>query len=188
MPEFQKLRLKQFPQIQDRETSEAKYWKAYSITKEEKLLGTPNCIHFNPVSSDSYVVTASTKVMLYDSLSDKVQRSYSRFTDDCFSGRFRKDGKLLVAGDKEGYVKVFDVKTKALLRQLKRHTAAVRATTWARWSLTLPNLCNEPYADTNLTLPSSSVLDNQWRSAYDLRRWRSQSQTLGLGDARSGMG
>jgi U3 small nucleolar RNA-associated protein 15 len=131
MPEFPKLRLKQFPQIQDRETSEAKYWKSYSITKEEKLLGTPNCIHFNPASTDSYVVTASTKVMLYDGLTDKVQRSFSRFNDDCFSGRFRKDGKLLVAGDKDGFVKVFDVKTKALLRQLKRHTAAVRATTWA---------------------------------------------------------
>jgi U3 small nucleolar RNA-associated protein 15 len=131
MPDFPKLRLKQFPQIQDRETSEAKYWKSYSVTKEEKLLGTPNCIHFNPASPDSYLVTASTKVMLYDAHTDKVQRAFSRFTDDCYSGRFRKDGKLMVAGDKEGHVKVFDVKTKSMLRQLKRHTAAVRATTWA---------------------------------------------------------
>lgn len=69
--------------------------------------------------------------MLYDSLSDKVQRSYSRFTDDVYSGRFRKDGKLIVAGSKDGYVKVFDMKTKAVLRQIKRHTAAVRATVWS---------------------------------------------------------
>ena len=131
MPEFQKIREKQFPQVQDRETSEAKYWKSFGVTKEEKLLGTPNCIQFNPVSLDTYLVTSSTKVMLYDSMSDKVQRAYSRFTDDAFSGRFRKDGKLIVAGSKDGYVKVFDMKTKAVLRQLKQHTAAVRSTVWA---------------------------------------------------------
>ena len=131
MPEFQRLKLRQFPQVQDRETSEAKYWKSFSVTKEEKLLGTPNCIHFNPVSLDSYLVTSSTKVMLYDSMTDKVQRAYSRFTDDAYSGRFRKDGKLIVAGSKDGYVKVFDMKTKAVLRQLKKHTAPVRSTVWS---------------------------------------------------------
>lgn len=131
MPEFQKIRLKQFPQVQDRETSEAKYWKSFSITKEEKLLGTPNCIHFNPTSTDNYLVTASTKVSLYDSQTDKVQRAYSRFTDDAYSGRFRKDGKLVVAGSKDGYIKVFDMKTKAVLRQLKKHTAPVRTTVWS---------------------------------------------------------
>jgi U3 small nucleolar RNA-associated protein 15 len=131
MPEFQRLKQRQFPQVQDRETSEAKYWKSFSVTKEEKLLGTPNCIHFNPVALDTYIVTSSTKVMLYDSMTDKVQRAYSRFTDDAYSGRFRKDGKLIVAGSKDGYVKVFDTKTKAVLRQLKKHTAPVRTTVWS---------------------------------------------------------
>ena len=69
--------------------------------------------------------------MLYDSMTDKVQRAYSRFTDDAYSGRFRKDGKLIVAGSKDGYVKVFDMKTKAVLRQLKKHTAPVRTTVWS---------------------------------------------------------
>lgn len=131
MSEFKKLKLKQFPQIQDRETSEARYWKSYKSHKTEKLYGTPYCVNFDPTGSGSYLVTASTKISLYDGNTDKVQKSFSRFQDDAFSGKFRKDGKLLVCGDKTGYVKVFDVGSKALLRQAKRHSAPVRSTVWA---------------------------------------------------------
>ncbi len=131
MADFQKLKLKQFPQVQDRETSEAKYWKNYTITGEEKLFGAPVCIDFDPSpSSNQYIVTASTKVSLYDSSTDQVQRAYSRFNDDAFSAKFRRDGRLFVAGDKAGFLRVFDVTTKAILRQVKRHTAAVRTTGW----------------------------------------------------------
>lgn len=129
--EFPKLKLKQYAKVQERETSEAKYWKSFSSTKEDLLQSSPSCIHFNPVDNSSYIVTGSTKVSLYDTLSDKVVRAYSRFNDDAFSAKFRKDGKLIVAGDKSSNVKVFDVQSKALLREMKNHTAAVRATTWA---------------------------------------------------------
>ena len=129
--EFPKLKLRQFAQIQERETPESKYWKKFALTGEEHLQGAPVCIHFNPASNNQYIVSASTKVSLYNSLDDKVQRSFSRFNDDVYSGRYRKDGKLIVAGDKSGYVKVFDVKTKAALRQIKAHSSAVRATTWS---------------------------------------------------------
>lgn len=130
MPDFKKLKVKQFPQVEDRETSESKFWKSYAVTSEEMLLGAPHCIHFNPLNSSSYLVTASTKVTIYDGATDTALRAYSRFSDEAFSGRFRKDGKLFVAGDKTGAVKVFDVQTKGVLRDLKRHTAAVRSTVW----------------------------------------------------------
>jgi len=131
MSDFRKLRMKAFPEIQMRETSEAKYWKSYGTTFDEKLIGAPRCIHFNPASNDSYIVTAGPKVSLFESATDKLQRSYTRFSDDAFSGQFRRDGKLIVAGDKGGEVKVFDVPSKAQLRQLKGHTSAVKATVWS---------------------------------------------------------
>ena len=133
--QFGKLKLKQYAKVQDRETSEAKYWKSFSTTSEDKLQSSPSCIHFMPNSNSSYIVTGSIKVSLYDSLTDKLVRAYSRFNDDAFSGRFRNDGKLIVAGDKTGIVKVFDVQSKAVLRQMKRHNAAVRCTTWAHDSV-----------------------------------------------------
>jgi U3 small nucleolar RNA-associated protein 15 len=129
--EFKKLHLKQLPQIQSRDSSEAKYWKSFRTTFEDKLQGSPESIHFNPADNSSYIVTAGTKINLYLSLNDSLQRGYSRFQDDCFCARFRKDGKLIVAGDKKGIVKVFDTQSKAMLRQLKRHKSAVRTVDWS---------------------------------------------------------
>lgn len=130
MSEFKRLKLKQYPQIQARETAEAKFWKSFSLNKDDKVQGSPNCIDFNPFSPDTFIVTSSTKVALYNAQKDEVMRSFSRFDDDAYSGRFRKDGKLLVAGEKTGYVKVFDVHSKAMLRRLHGHNAAVKSVVW----------------------------------------------------------
>eukprot|EP01031_Cornospumella_fuschlensis_P036230 gene36230-43947_t len=127
---FPKLQLKEFARSQERETSETRYWKAFSVIREHVFQSSPNCIHFNPLDPKSYIVTASVKVSLFDGRSDKVQRAYSRFTDDAYCGRFRHDGKLIVAGEKTGIVKVFEEHSKSLLRQLKRHSAATRAVSW----------------------------------------------------------
>jgi U3 small nucleolar RNA-associated protein 15 len=131
MPAFPGVKVKQYANVQERETSEAKYWKSYVTTSEDKLPSSPNCIDFCPLQPEYYIVTGSTKVHLYSSATDKVQRAFSRFTDDAYCGRFRKDGKLIAAGDKSGYLKVFDTTTKAVLRQMKRHTGAVRAVAWS---------------------------------------------------------
>lgn len=128
--DFSKLHLKEFPQLVERESSEARFWKSFNLIKEQTLDSSPNCVHFNPVDAKSYIITASIRIHQFDGTTDKVQRSYSRFTDDAFSGKFRKDGKLIVAGDKSGFIKVFDVQSKSLLRQVKTHQAAVRTTTW----------------------------------------------------------
>ena len=95
------------------------------------MAGTPSTIHFNPARSDSYIVTYGTKVSLYDRKADKVLRSYSRFQDNAYSGHFRNDGKLIIAGDKTGAVKVFDVQSKAMLRQMRSHKGAVQCTMWS---------------------------------------------------------
>jgi len=130
MGDFKKLRLRKYPVTQEKDNAEAHYWKSFKLTKTDKLQGSPNCIDFNPYDSDSYIITSSTKISLYDVKDDKFKRAYSRFQDDAFSGKFRKDGKLIIAGDKSGYISVFDVHTKALLRKLKRHTSAVRSVCW----------------------------------------------------------
>lgn len=131
MSAFPGVKVKQFANVQERETSEAKYWKSYVTTSEDKLSSSPNCIDFCASQPSYYIVTGSTKVHLYSSATDKVQRAFSRFTDDAFSARLRKDGKLIAAGDKSGYLKVFDTTTKAVLRQMKRHSGAVRAVSWS---------------------------------------------------------
>jgi len=127
---FPKLRLRAFAPVQERETLESKFWKNFGVTLEEKYPTSPNCVSFCSALPSHYLVTGSTRVSMYDRLTDKIQRSFSRFSDDAYSGKFRKDGKLIVAGDKMGTVKIFDVQSKAMLRQMKRHSGAVRSTCW----------------------------------------------------------
>jgi U3 small nucleolar RNA-associated protein 15 len=131
MPAFQGIKLKQHANVQERETSEAKYWKSYVTTSEDKLQSSPNCVDFCANMPGYYLVTGSTKVTLYNSNTDKVQRAFSRFSDDAFSGRIRKDGKLIAAGDKSGVVQAFDSTTKTVLRSFKKHTGAVRGVCWS---------------------------------------------------------
>ena len=131
MPDYKGLKIKQLANVQERETSEAKYWKTYVTTAEDKLESSPNCVDFCANLPGFYLVTGSTKVHLYNSNTDKVQRAFSRFQDDAFSGRIRKDGKLIVAGDKKSNIQVFDTTTKTVLRSFKKHTSAVRSVAWS---------------------------------------------------------
>jgi U3 small nucleolar RNA-associated protein 15 len=43
---------------------------------------------------------------VYDGLTRQVRRTFSRFKDVAYSGCFRQDGKLLVAGGQNGIVQV----------------------------------------------------------------------------------
>jgi len=81
-------------------------------SRDISMQGTPTCVDFVPKTGSSFIVTHSNKISLFKSSGEQLQRSYSRFSSDAYSGKFRRDGKLLVAGDGAGYVKVFDVKTK----------------------------------------------------------------------------
>jgi U3 small nucleolar RNA-associated protein 15 len=45
-------------------------------------------------------------VTVYDGLSTAVKRTFSRFSDKAYCGRFRADGKLLAAGGESGIVQV----------------------------------------------------------------------------------
>ena len=46
------------------------------------------------------------QVLLYDVQTKEVSRTISRFKDCAYSGCFRSDGKLLVAGSQDGMVQV----------------------------------------------------------------------------------
>lgn len=65
----------------------------------------------------------SVSVALYSGETRQKIKVFSRFLDIAYSGNFRPDGKLLVAGDEKGNVKLFDVETKTMLRQAQPHSA-----------------------------------------------------------------
>lgn len=67
-------------------------------------------------------------MQIYNPLTKLVLKNISTFQKQAFSGSFRVDGKLLVAGDEEGKVRLFDVNTKTPLRIFTGHKAPVHRT------------------------------------------------------------
>lgn len=100
-------------------TPEQKYWRGFKnplLVKENNAI---NHIHFNPNSPHDFAVTSSTRVQIFSAKTRQVVRTISRFTDTVYSGEFRSDGKLLVAGDATGMVQVFDANSRTIMVTLK---------------------------------------------------------------------
>ena len=128
---YKTVQLKSFPRVAEHETPEARYWKRFKFPVYEKKDSPVSCIDFNPSAPHHYAVTAGTRIYVYDFKSNKVRKTISRFKQAAYSGRFRSDGKLLVAGGAEGLVQVFEMDSREILRQMKGHTAPVRYANWA---------------------------------------------------------
>ena len=76
-------------------------------------------------ANDYVVATASMKVDIFDK-NNELLRSFTRFPGTAQCGTLRADGNLLAAGCSDGSVRVFDAKTRDILRIYKGHSGAVR--------------------------------------------------------------
>lgn len=74
---------------------------------------------------ENFAVTSSVRVQIYSSITRLVLKNIGAFQKQAFGGNFRSDGQLLVAGDEDAKVRVFDVNTKAILRVFTGHSAPV---------------------------------------------------------------
>lgn len=70
-------------------------------------------------------MTCSVRVQIYNAMTRLVVKNLSKFQQQAYGGNFRKDGRLLVAGDEENLIRLFDVSSKNILRLFKGHTAPV---------------------------------------------------------------
>lgn len=93
-----------------------------------KEFGAIDFIDFSSVEPYDFAVTCSVRVQIYSPITKLVAKNLSKFQENAYGGNFRKDGRLLVAGDEEGNVKLFDTNTKHILRLFKGHTSAVHRT------------------------------------------------------------
>ncbi|GFR40760.1 hypothetical protein Agub_g1372, partial [Astrephomene gubernaculifera] len=130
--EYQKLQIRQYAPRSIRETAEGKYWRRFKAPIIAKQFGAVSHIDFCPQYPYNLAVTASTRVILYNGLAPaKVGRTLSRFRDIAYSGCFRSDGKLVVAGGQDGVVQVFDANSRSVLRQFKAHKRPTRVARFA---------------------------------------------------------
>lgn len=96
------------PVLPAQTTPEQKYWRTYTNTQLVKEHNAVSHIDFNPISPHDFAITSSTRIQVFSSKTREVVKTFSRFKDTVYSGEFRFDGKLLVAGDASGLVQIFD--------------------------------------------------------------------------------
>jgi U3 small nucleolar RNA-associated protein 15 len=116
------------PRQPDQRTPEQRYWRSFKVSAfpYRTLTQTPAVIresgsithtHFSPTSPHTLAISASARVQLYNPSSRSLVKTLSRFKDTALCAEFRQDGKLLLASDKSGAIQVFDLSSRAILRQ-----------------------------------------------------------------------
>ncbi|KAJ2722000.1 U3 small nucleolar RNA-associated protein [Coemansia sp. Benny D115] len=111
----------QAPQATKHVLPEAAYWKKFQSPILVKEYGMVTSLAFNPAHPHDLLVSASTRLQIYNGRTGQLKKSITRFNSLAHSGSFRSDGKLLVAGDDSGLVQVFDGNTRSILRMFKGH-------------------------------------------------------------------
>lgn len=89
-------------------------------------------VSFATAVPHNFAVTASTRVQLFDGATGAATRGLTRFRDVAYSGTFRADGQLLVAGGKHPMVQVFHATSRAVLKRLSGHSMPVHAATFTQ--------------------------------------------------------
>eukprot|EP01138_Halocafeteria_seosinensis_P011431 gb/GECG01011675.1/.p1 GENE.gb/GECG01011675.1/~~gb/GECG01011675.1/.p1 ORF type:complete len:685 (+),score=124.48 gb/GECG01011675.1/:1-2055(+) len=127
--DFPKLEIKRFPQLEERETEEARFWKRFRRPVTISQIGAVNHLCFNPVAPHDLAVTTSARIVVYNGQNLAPKHTFSRFKDIARSGEFRpRDGKLLVGGSDSGPIHLHNASTKAMLRVFRGHKGPVYAT------------------------------------------------------------
>lgn len=89
-----------------------------------KEFGAIDYIDFSPVDPYNFAVSCSVRVQIYNPLTKLVVQNISAFEKNAYGATFRKDGRLLVAGEENGTVRLFESSSKNPLRIFRGHTAA----------------------------------------------------------------
>lgn len=123
------------PVLPEKETPEVRYWRGYKAPLLVKESNAITHLHFNPAQPHDLAFTSSTKVQILSSKTLQVQKTISKFKDTVYSGEFRNDGRLLVAGDATGMIQAFDTSTRSVLVTLKPTQYPVHVTKFHPTSL-----------------------------------------------------
>lgn len=93
-----------------------------------KEFGSIDYVDFSPLPPHNFAVTCSVRVQIYNPLTKLVLKNISAFQKQAYGATFRKDGQLLVAGDEDGHVRLFDANSRTVLRIFKGHSGPVHRT------------------------------------------------------------
>ncbi|KAI1270235.1 WD40 repeat-like protein [Xylariaceae sp. FL1019] len=139
-------------------SAEQKYWTTF---KNQLIIPTPTeapVTHItNPSGPDNdlFAVTAGPRVQLYSIRTRKLVKTFTRFGDIARSGEIRRDGRIIVAGQDDGKIQVFDVKSRAILKTWTQHKQPVWTTKFSPTDLTTLMSASDDKSVRLWDLPSS---------------------------------
>ncbi|KAI8615645.1 WD40-repeat-containing domain protein [Chytriomyces sp. MP71] len=111
--------------------AEQRYWAKFKSPILVKEYASVSHVEFSKTRPFDFAVTSSTRVQVYSCATHSVKKTLSRFKDVAYSGSFRSDGKMMVAGDAMGSVQIFDLSSRAILRTFTGHKDAVRVSSFS---------------------------------------------------------
>ena len=124
---YLKLPVKRYAPRSIRETAEGRYWRAYRSPALLNQVSQVTSVAFAEAYPHHLAVTSSARVTVYNSKSRRPHKMFQRFKDVAYSGVLRADGKALAVGGQQGWVQLFDMSSRAVLRKFTLHTRAARA-------------------------------------------------------------
>ncbi|XP_071494279.1 U3 small nucleolar RNA-associated protein 15 homolog [Diadema antillarum] len=131
MSTFKPTVAQRFPFAKGQQSKEALYWKNFEFPVVVKEYGAVSDIDFCPVEPFSFAASCSTRVQIYNPVTNQVDKTISRFKGVAYGASYRHDGKLMIAGGEEAYVRLFDISGRAVLRIFKGHDGPVHVTKFA---------------------------------------------------------
>eukprot|EP00842_Homolaphlyctis_polyrhiza_P000464 jgi/Hompol1/1418/HPOL_005590-RA len=125
MSDFKKLVIRQYARDTPKVSEESSYWASLKSPVIIKEFSSVNSVQFSAVAPYDFCISSSTRVQVYSSVLQSVKKTVSRFKDVVHAASIRSDGKLLAGGDASGLVQIFELGSRAILRTLRGHQAAV---------------------------------------------------------------
>ena len=122
---FKRTEIASFPVVKSKaKTEDAEHWKQLQQPVTIREYGPVQNVDVCQEEPYFVAVTGSSRVQIFNPLTNSVHKTLSKFRDSAFGGKFRQDGKLLCVGGDNGAVKIFDIASKTLLRTLSGHENA----------------------------------------------------------------
>ena len=122
---FKRTEIVEFPSFRNKlQTEDGQFWKHLQAPVTIREYGPVQNVDICPVEPYHVAVTGSSRVQIFNPLTNSVSKTLSKFREAALGGKFRSDGNLLCVGSDDGAVKIFDVASKTLLRTLSGHMNA----------------------------------------------------------------
>lgn len=104
---FKKTEIERFPVDSRTKTEDNEYWKHLQVPISIQEFGPVSNIDICLEAPHYIAVTGSTRVQIFNPISNDLHKSLTKFRQTAYGGKFRADGQLMCVGCDDGKVRLF---------------------------------------------------------------------------------